>query len=104
MNDNRAIIWPVQSDQPLHHLTIEQKAKDAKNRAALRRDFPHYAAAATFRVVERAPFYHDGQRWIIRDQTVMVISFAAERAKDPAPADVQQLPIWGQVDDDKLNP
>lgn len=93
--------YPIHPDlsKAIHHLPPEQKQKDTENRAALLRMYPHYAGRATFMVRHDLWCYNPVQkRNVYTDQTVMIISFAAERAKDPAPAD-QQPTLWGQVDD-----
>ena len=99
--------YPVHPDlsEPVHHLPEDMKQKDAENRAALMRMYPHYAARAAF-TVRRGFWWHDPvhKRNVYRDQTVMVISFAAERAKDQTPADVRQDPLWGQVAEDNETP
>ena len=83
----------------IHHLDPEQKQKDADNRAALMRMYPHYSAGAAFTVRNGFWWYDvEHKRNVYRDQTVMLISFAAERAKDQTPADARQVPLWGQVD------
>jgi hypothetical protein len=81
---------------PIHHLTPDQHEKDADNRAALLRAYPHYAPTAPFLVVLSEVWYQ-GNKYLHRDSTVVIISFAEERAKDP-PISEQRPTLWGQVD------
>lgn len=78
----------------IHHLTPEQTEKDRANRAQLLRDFPKYAPSADFAVVERVPFYHDGRRWVVRDLTVMTISFADARKRETPEAEAGQVSMF----------
>jgi hypothetical protein len=78
----------------IHHLTPEQAEKDRANRAQLLHDFPKYAPTATFSVIERAYFYHDGRRWVIQDLTVMTISFANARKRETPEAEAGQVSMF----------
>lgn len=75
-------------------LTPREKETDRANRAALLAAFPKHAPGAVY-AVDDLTLLIDGQ-WVTRRQTIMIVSFAAERERErnPRPADDRQLDFW----------
>ncbi len=77
------------------NLTPEEKQRDADNRAALLRQYPHYHDRMMF-YVDRFPVWDkEANHWKTVTQTVCIISFKPERDKDTREDDHGQTSMFG---------